>query len=188
MSPGPYVSRAGQKLSHALAEFEVSVRDLVCADFGASTGGFTDCLLQKDAYKVYAVDTAYGEIDWGLRNNPRVVVMERENALHVALPEKVDLVTIDTGWTRLAQVMPNALKYLKDGGRIIALVKPHYETSQDKLVSGKLPAKFAESVLEEVVRDLEKSRLTVSARTLSPLVGAKAGNIEYLILIERPSK
>src|SRR5882724_2438094 len=94
-APNPYVSRGGLKLAHALREFGVAVRGLVCADLGASTGGFTDCLLQHGAAKVYAVDTAYGELAWKLRQDPRVVVIERSNALHVEARELVDLVVAD---------------------------------------------------------------------------------------------
>src|SRR3989344_3151588 len=105
----PYVSRAGDKLEHALKNFNFNPENLVCADFGSSTGGFVDCLLKFGAKKVYAVETGYGVLDWKLRNDERVIVMERKNAMHVALPEKVDLITIDTSWTKLENIMPNAL-------------------------------------------------------------------------------
>src|SRR5579859_7339270 len=120
-----YVSRAGGKLEFALQEFKISVKDLIVADFGSSTGGFVDCLLQNGAKKVYAVETGYGVLDWKLRNDPRVIVMERTNAIHVELPEKVDLITIDTSWTRQRNILPNALKNLKEGRKIISLIKPH---------------------------------------------------------------
>src|SRR3990167_4926334 len=103
-----YVSRAGEKLEHALNIFNVSVKDLVCADFGSSTGGFTDCLLQHGAKKVYAVETGYGILDWKLRSDPRVITLEKTNAMHVSLPEKVDLVTIDASWTKQKNIIPNA--------------------------------------------------------------------------------
>src|SRR6185503_16056489 len=101
-----FVSRAGEKLEHALKAFDIDPRGKTCADFGASTGGFTDCLLQHGAVKVYAVEKGYGTIEWKLRNDPRVVVMERENAMHVELPEQVDLLTVDTSWTKLEKVIP----------------------------------------------------------------------------------
>src|SRR5579859_6656968 len=128
-----YVSRAGGKLEFALQEFNISVKDLVVADFGSSTGGFVDCLRQNGAKKVYAVETGYGTLDWKLRNDPRVVVMERTNAMHVDLPEKVDLVTIDTSWTKQKNILPNALHNLKPGKQIISLIKPHYEAGKAKL-------------------------------------------------------
>ncbi len=113
MSDTTYASRGGQKLRHALDEFHVDVTGLACADLGCSTGGFTDCLLQAGAAKVFAVDTAYGELAWKLRKDPRVVVMERTNALHAPPPEdRVDLVVVDLGWTPQKAVIPVALKWL----------------------------------------------------------------------------
>src|SRR5450432_1736534 len=110
-----FVSRAGQKLDHALTAFDLDVSAKICADLGCSTGGFTDCLLQRRAAKVYAVDTGYGVLDWKLRKDPRVVVMERTNAMHVQLPEMVEIVTIDISWTRQKNILPNARKMLADG-------------------------------------------------------------------------
>jgi 23S rRNA (cytidine1920-2'-O)/16S rRNA (cytidine1409-2'-O)-methyltransferase len=135
----PYVSRGGLKLEHALREFGIDPSSMWCADLGASTGGFTDCLLQHGAERVYAVDTAYGEFAWKLRNDPRVVVMERSNALHTEPPPEVtqraaggvDLVVIDLGWTRQSFAIPVALRWLSRAGRIISLVKPHYEAPED---------------------------------------------------------
>ncbi len=122
-----YASRAGEKLEFALATFQTDVSGLVCADFGSSTGGFTDCLLQHGANKVYAVETGYGLLDWKLRNDARVVVLERTNAVHVELPEQVDLLTIDTGWTKQSAILPSAYKNLKINGRVISLVKLSFE-------------------------------------------------------------
>src|SRR3989337_3193107 len=132
-----YASRAGEKLQFALDKFKISVKDLMCADFGSSTGGFVDCLLQNGAKKVYSVDTAYGELAWNLRNDPRVVVIERTNAMHVVLPEKVDLVTIDVGWTKQKDILPNAFVNLRIGSFIIFLIKPHYEAPKSYLRKGK---------------------------------------------------
>src|SRR5690242_644761 len=103
---GRFVSRAGEKLDHALTTFKVDVKGWVCADFGANAGGFTDCLLSRCAAKVYAIDTGYGALEWKLRTDPRVVVMERTNAMHVELPEQVDLVTIDVAWTKQRLILP----------------------------------------------------------------------------------
>src|ERR1019366_10657003 len=113
-----FVSRAGLKLDHALTAFDLNVSQKICADFGCSTGGFTDCLLQRGAAKVFAVDTGYGVLDWKLRNDPRVVVMERTNAMHVRLPEKVDMVTIDVAWTRQRSILPAATLLLNEKGVI----------------------------------------------------------------------
>ena len=104
-----FASRAGEKLSFALQHFKLDVKELVCADFGSSTGGFVDCLLKNGAKRVYAVETGYGVLDWKLRNNPQVTVLERTNAIHVQLPEKVDLLTNDTSWTRQEIIFPNIL-------------------------------------------------------------------------------
>src|SRR3954467_13549113 len=126
--PMAFVSRAGRKLEHALASYAIDVSGLICADLGCSTGGFTDCLLQRGAAKVYAVETGYGVLDWKLRKDPRVVVMERTNAMHVTLPEPVAFITIDVAWTRQKHILPAARRLISDGGRVVALVKPHYES------------------------------------------------------------
>src|SRR3990167_4706018 len=145
-----YASRAGEKLEHALKSFHIIVTDLVCADFGSSTGGFVDCLLQAGAKKVYAIETGYGVLDWKLRNDQRVIVMEKTNAMHVELPEKIDLITIDTSWTKLEKIIPNAIKNLKEDGQIVALIKPHYEAEQKLLRKGKLLESFIPEVLKKV--------------------------------------
>src|SRR4051794_36941461 len=110
---GRFVSRAGEKLDHALTAFALDVTGFTCADFGANAGGFTDCMLQRGAAKVYAVDTGYGALEWKLRRDPRVVVMERTNAMHATLPEEVDLVTIDVAWTKQRHILPAAWKAVK---------------------------------------------------------------------------
>ncbi|HEY4518090.1 MAG TPA: SAM-dependent methyltransferase [Candidatus Paceibacterota bacterium] len=178
-----YVSRAWQKLEHALLTFAINPTGLTCADFGSSTGGFVDCLLQHRATKVYAVETGYGVLDWKLRNDPRVVVMERTNAMHVKLPELVDLITIDTSWTKLERVIPNAVANLKAGGKIIALVKPHYETGAQALRNGSLPDEEIEPTLEKVKTKLSELGLMVEGQTESPIIGAKGGNREFLFLL-----
>src|SRR4051812_44384353 len=121
----PFVSRAGLKLDHALAHFGIDVAGLVCADLGCNAGGFTDCLLQRGAAKVYAVDTGYGMLDYKLRKDPRVVVMERTNAMHAELPETVDLVVIDVAWTKQRHILPAARRMVKPQGAVVTLVKPH---------------------------------------------------------------
>src|ERR1700742_400014 len=128
-----FVSRAGQKLDYGIAHFKLRIDGAVCADLGCSTGGFVDCLLQRGAGKVYAVDTGYGVLDWKLRNDPRVVVMERTNAMHVSLPEQVDWVSIDVAWTKQKRILPAAKAILKPDGRVITLIKPHYEAAASDL-------------------------------------------------------
>ncbi len=180
-----FVSRAGEKLQSALEKFNFSVKGLICADFGSSTGGFVDCLLQNGAEKIYSIDTSYGELAWTLRNNPKVVVMERTNAMHVKLPEKVDLITIDTAWTRQLLIIPNALDNVKDGGIIISLIKPHYEAPKNYLEKGRLKDEFVEEVLKTVKNDI----ITVGGKVVdiveSPIVGEKGKNREFLALIQK---
>lgn len=192
---GGYVSRAGVKLQAALDGFELDVTGLRCADLGCHAGGFTDCLLQRGATAVYAVDTGYGVLDYGLRRDPRVTVMERTNAMHCEPPETVDLVTIDVGWTRQHRVIPAALRWIghrPGGGLIITLVKPHYEldaTQQKTLLrDGSLSHADSELVVERTVAGFEGLGARPIAVLVSPLVGAKsarrggAGNREYLVL------
>ncbi len=180
-----YASRAGDKLEAALQKFEVPVTGCVCADFGSSTGGFVDCLLQFGAKKVYAVETGYGVLDWKLRSNPQVVVMERKNAMHVELLEKVDLITIDTSWSKLDHIIPNALRNLKDNGRIIALVKPHYEAEQSMLRKGTLPEEHISEVVDAVKEKLRGVGVVILNEIESPILGGKGKNKEFLFLLER---
>lgn len=173
-----FVSRAGQKLEHALTSFNVDVSGKVCADFGSSTGGFVDCLLQHGATKVYSVDTSYGELDWKLRNDPRVVVMERKNAMHVILAEKVELITVDTGWTRQEKVLPNVIKNLAEGGKIISLFKPHYEKGK-----GTVSAEDLVKILSDFESSVNGLGLKILNKTESPIEGARGGNKEFLYLL-----
>lgn len=180
----PYASRGGLKLAAALDSFDMSPAGLVCADLGCSTGGFTDCLLQRGAAKVYAVDTAYGELAWKLRKDARVVVLERSNALHVELPEKIDLITIDLGWTRQRLSLPVAWAHAKPGGAIISLIKPHYEADKTLLCRGVLPDVHVEATIEGVVAELVQLGIRIEALTDSPIRG-QGGNREALALIRR---
>lgn len=215
--PCPFVSRAGLKLEHALREFQIDVNRMVCADFGCNVGGFTDCLLQRGAAKVFAIDTGYGALAWKLRNDPRVVVMERTNALHAAPPGRtidsnldgrgsiagcekpqaaaggVDLVVIDLAWTPQRHAIPAALKWLNPKGKIITLIKPHYELNDDEkkslLVEGRLSAAEAERVMQRVLEEMSQFGANVIGHTKSPIVGGKSskggeGNVEFLALLE----
>lgn len=183
MASDRFVSRGGEKLQAAVENFKLKIETLTCLDVGSSTGGFVDCLLQNGAAKVYALDTAYGELAWKLRNDPRVVVMERTNILHMQnLSEKVDLITIDAGWTKLELILPVVRKFLKDNGIIIALLKPHYEADKRDLVKGILPAEVAEKVKKEVLERVKSLGFRVEEEIESPILGG-AGNREYLLLI-----
>lgn len=178
-----FVSRGGIKLQAALNKFKIDVKDKIVLDVGSSTGGFVDCLLQNGAAKVYALDTSYGELAWKLRNDPRVVVMERTNILHLdSLPEQVDLITIDAGWTKLELILPVVRKFLKPDGEIIALLKPHYEAEKRDLIKGVLPVEKAEEVKNQVLKKIKELGFKVSDVIDSPILGG-AGNKEYLVLI-----
>ena len=201
---GGYVSRAGIKLEAALGGFELNVAGLCCADFGCHAGGFTDCLLRHGAAKVYAVDPGYGVLDYRLRCDDRVVVMERTNALYCEPPQIVDLVTIDVGWTQQRHVIPAALRWVRPGPRpgmgpdvggalIISLVKPHYELDDAErktlLRDGVLSHAVAQTVVDRVVGGFEALGARPIAVMPSPLGGAKSarrsggtGNREYLVL------
>ena len=181
-SPSNYVSRGGKKLARALEAFAISPKDSVCADLGSSTGGFVDCLLQHGAAKVFAVERGYGVLAYSLREDPRVVVMERRDALHVRLPEPVKLVTIDTGWTRQIRILPVARRLLAEGGHIISLVKPHYEAEQSALRGGVLPDEKVADVLTGVRDILTETGLRLISETESPIRG-RGGNQEYLWLL-----
>ncbi len=178
-----FASRAGEKLQFALNSFNLNVKGLICADFGCSTGGFTDCMLQNGAQKVYSVDTAYGELAWKLRNDPKVVVLERTNAMHVVLPEKVDFLTVDTSWTKQVLVLPNALKNLKSGGVLISLIKPHYEAPKSYLRKGRLQDEKIDEVLQKVTSDMLPIGIEIEKIVESPIVGEKGKNREFLALL-----
>lgn len=179
-----FVSRGGEKLQEAIDQFNIPIKGMVCADFGASTGGFTDCLLQAGAQKVYAVEVGYGTLDWKLRNDPSVVVMERTNAMHVNLPEKVDILVIDAGWTKQKMILPNAFANLKSGGSIITLIKPHYEAPRGFLKAGKVIDEEIDEVLELVKKDIEATDGKVEKIIESPILGGKGGNREFLALVK----
>jgi 23S rRNA (cytidine1920-2'-O)/16S rRNA (cytidine1409-2'-O)-methyltransferase len=178
----PFVSRAGAKLDHALKFFGFDVTGKFCADLGCSTGGFTDCLLQHGAAKVFAVDTGYGVLDWKLRTDARVVVMERTNAMHVNLPKRVDVVTIDVAWTRQRHILPNVRGLLVPDGRVIALIKPHYEAQASQLKKGILIPDQMPGVLKAVEADITVAGFVQLGIVESPIKGAK-GNTELLALL-----
>ena len=180
---GEFVSRAGQKLDHALTAFNVDVTRAICADLGSNTGGFVDCLLQRGAAKVYAIDTGYGVLEWKLRKDPRVVVMERTNAMHATLPEIVKVVTIDVAWTKQKHILPAARRMLRDDGFCVTLIKPHYEADPSLLRKGVLPEETVAGVVQSVTNDLAGFCLVQT--TASPIKGAQ-GNAEVLALL-RPA-
>lgn len=182
-----FVSRGGEKLEHALIEFGIDVSGRMCADIGSSTGGFTDCLLQAGASRVYAIDVGYGQLDFSLREDPRVEVMERVNARYLdALPEPVSLVSIDVSFISLRLILPVAHRLLNAGGECVALVKPQFEAGREQVgkkgvVSDPLVHR---SVLSRVVGYAETEHFVVSGLTRSPLKGP-AGNVEFLLRLRK---
>ncbi|HEV2296075.1 MAG TPA: SAM-dependent methyltransferase [Tepidisphaeraceae bacterium] len=174
-----FVSRAGQKLEHALATFGIDVTGRVCADLGSNTGGFTDCMLRRGAARVYAIDTGYGVLEWKLRKDPRVIVMERTNAMHAVLPEPVSMLSIDVAWTKQQHILPAARRMIADGGDVVTLIKPHYEAAPALLRGGVLEEAKVDAVVESVLASIAAAGFQLLARTLSPIKGAK-GNAEVL--------
>ena len=183
----PYVSRGGDKLAHALDRFHVTVTGRVALDAGASTGGFTDCLLQRGARRVYAVDVGYGQLDWRLRQDARVVVMERVNLRHLTnLPEPIDLATLDLSFISLRLVLEPVRALLRPGGEIVALVKPQFEAGRGQVGRGGVVRD--PTIHAIVLRDLTGWATThgfdVRGITASPLRGP-AGNVEFLAHLVR---
>ncbi len=184
-----YASRAGQKLKTALDAFNLDITGFTCADLGCSTGGFTDCLLQRGAKNVYAVDTAYGELAWKLRQDPQVTVLERSNALHLKPLASCDLVTVDLGWTPQRLAIPAASRWLEGNpaGQIITLIKPHYEATPDAFKGGrkgKLDDDQALATTERVLQDLNDMGFSTSQPIPSPIRGGKGKNLEFLALVQ----
>jgi len=171
------VSRGGAKLAAALEAFKVDPTGAVCADLGSNVGGFVECLLAHGAARVYSLDTGYGVLDYRLRKDERVIVMERTNAMHVTLPEPVEWVTIDVGWTRQRHILPSAVKLLGPGGRILSLVKPHYEAPPAWLRRGVLPDEKVAVVVDTVAASLKGLGVELLDQAASPLPG-RAGNRE----------
>ncbi len=183
-STGTYVSRGGNKLATALDHFDLEVHGYVCADLGSHVGGFVDCLLRRGAERVFSVDTAYGTLAWRLRQDPRVVVLERTNAMHVALPEPVGLVTIDLGWTPQSKILPNVAGMLAPDGRVVTLVKPHYEAPKEWLEGGVLPDDKVDGVVAGVLEEADAAGWETVDLVASPLRG-QGGNREFFALLIR---
>ena len=186
-APLPYVSRGGYKLAAMLDHLNLDVRDFICVDVGASTGGFTDVLLQRGARRVYAIDVGYGQLAWKLRQDPRVVVMERTNIRHVtSLPEPIDLATIDVSFISLRLVLPKVVALVRHGGWIIALIKPQFEAGREQVGKGGIVRDPAvhHQVLERVLTIAENLDLGLHALIPSPIRGTE-GNVEFLAAWQR---
>ncbi len=184
-----YVSRGGLKLEKAMASFPIDLHDAVCGDIGASTGGFTDCMLQNGARKVYAVDVGYGQLAWSLRSDERVVCMERTNArylTHEQIPEELDFASVDVSFISLKLILPPLCGLLRQGGHVACLVKPQFEAGKEKVGKKGVvrdPAVHLE-VLEHFLDYAKESGFTVLGLTYSPIRGPE-GNIEYLGYLEK---
>jgi 23S rRNA (cytidine1920-2'-O)/16S rRNA (cytidine1409-2'-O)-methyltransferase len=182
-----YVGRGGLKLEEALLEFKIIPVDLICLDVGSSTGGFTDCLLQNGAKKVYAIDVGTGQFDLELAKDPKITLLEQTDIRNIKnLPEKIDLAVIDVSFISLELILEPVKNLLKAGGKIIALIKPQFETKKEaKNKSGIVKTdEIREQVLENIKNYCQKINLKVLAITDSPILGG-SGNKEYLILLEK---
>ena len=190
VGPGlAYVSRGGHKLAHALDHFDVQPSTKVCADLGASTGGFTDCLLQRGAAKVFAVDVGYGQLDWKLRSDPRVVVMERTNARHLqSLPDAPRLVVGDLSFISLRLVLPAIQRIAAPGAEAVLLIKPQFEAGPEGLKKGGVvrDETTRTAAIHKVIDDARQCGFTVLGTVPSPLAGARSGNVEELVHLSIP--
>lgn len=188
----PYVSRGGLKLESALKTLDIDVNGLTCLDVGASTGGFTDCLLQHGARCVFAVDVGYGQLAWKLRQDSRVTVIERTNIRLMpmeVIPQPIDLITIDVSFISLKIVVPAVIKFLKKGGHILALIKPQFEVGKGKVGKGGVvrdPA-LHEAVLSDMTEFFHKNDFSCSPVVPSPILGPK-GNREFMIYLTEMSE
>lgn len=184
-----YVSRGGLKLEKAMELFPITLENKICMDIGASTGGFTDCMLQNDAQKVYSVDVGYGQLAWQLRQDPRVVNLERTNARYLTqeqIPEPIDFFSVDVSFISLRIILPAVRPLLRDGGQAVCLIKPQFEAGREKV--GKKGVVRDKAVHEEVVESICAFALeagyAVLGLTFSPVKGPE-GNIEYLVYLEK---
>lgn len=183
----PFVSRGGEKLAAALTGFSISVQDKICADVGASTGGFTDCLLQNGARRVYAIDVGKGILHWKLRQDPRVIVIEETNARYIdLLPELIDLATVDASFISLKVLLPVVKGWLVPAGQILALIKPQFEAGRSEAARGdgviRDPA-LHERIVQEVIAFAQTLGFEAKGVLQSPLLGPK-GNVEFLAWFE----
>ena len=188
----PYVGRGGLKLEKALNEFDLDLTGFCCADIGASTGGFTDCMLQCGAQKVYAIDVGYGQLAYKLRNDERVINMEKTNVRYLerdAVPDTLDFISIDVSFISLNLVFPVASMLLKEGASLVCLVKPQFEAGREQVGKHGIvkDPEVHREVIEHVAEYAIHAGLIPEALTFSPMTGAK-GNIEYLMLLRKDSE
>lgn len=184
-----YVSRGGLKLEKAMTHFGLSLEGCICMDVGSSTGGFTDCMLQNGAVKVYAIDVGHGQLDWKLRNDPRVVCMEKTNIRYVTpedIDEKADFSSIDVSFISLTKVLPPVYELLKDQGQVVCLIKPQFEAGREKVGKKGVVRDSAvhREVIEKVTDFASKTGFALLNLEYSPIKGPE-GNIEYLLHLQK---
>ncbi len=184
-----YVSRGGLKLEKAMQLFPIDLNGKICMDIGASTGGFTDCMLQNGAQKVYSVDVGYGQLAWQLRQDPRVVNLERTNARYLTreqVPEEIDFFSVDVSFISLRIILPAVRPLLRDGGQAVCLIKPQFEAGREKVGKKGVVRDRAvhEEVVETICRFAVENGYSVLGLTFSPVKGPE-GNIEYLVYLEK---
>lgn len=184
-----YVSRGGLKLEKAMQLFPIDLNGKICMDIGASTGGFTDCMLQNGAQRVYSVDVGYGQLAWQLRQDPRVVNLERTNArylTHEQVPEEIDFFSVDVSFISLRIILPAVRPLLRDGGQAVCLIKPQFEAGREKVGKKGVVRDRAvhEEVVETICRFAVENGYSVLGLTFSPVKGPE-GNIEYLVYLEK---
>lgn len=184
-----YVSRGGYKLEKAISEFHLDLKEKICLDIGASTGGFTDCMLQNGAEKVYAIDVGYGQFDWKLRNDERVVCLEKTNVRYITqeqVPEKADFASIDVSFISLTKVLPPVINILAENGQLICLIKPQFEAGREKVgKKGVVKDSFVhKEVILKIIDFAFENKLFIQNISFSPIKGPE-GNIEYLIYLDK---
>ena len=191
LAPGSeYVGRGGEKLAAALDHFDLEVNGAVALDVGASTGGFTDCLLKRGAARVFAVDVGYGQLDYRLRQDARITVMERVNARYpFSLPERVDVATVDVSFISATMVLPSVAKHVKESGRIVVLVKPQFEARRSEVGRGGIvrDSDVHARVLARTIAWAVAHRYRLCGLTPSPITGS-SGNREFLVLLTPPER
>jgi len=184
--PPPFVGRGGLKLDYALDRFQIDVSSRVVVDVGASTGGFTDCLLKRGASRVYAIDVGYGQLDYRLRQDSRVVVMERVNARYpITLPEEADLITVDVSFISVHKIIPSVIRLLKETGDVLVLIKPQFEARKNEVGKGgviKRPLVHAR-VLGRFIAWMTEHNLRLGGLVASPVLGA-SGNREFFVWLK----
>ncbi len=187
-----YVSRGGLKLEKAMQEFPIELDDSICMDIGASTGGFTDCMLQNGAKKVYSIDVGYGQLAWKLRSDERVVNLERTNfryVTHEQIPEEIDFASVDVSFISLKIILPVMYELLKDNGEAVCLIKPQFEAGREKVGKKGVvrDVNVHTEVIENIVSFAASQKFTVSGLSYSPVKGPE-GNIEYLIYLKKSNE